>query len=89
MRWVHISIRRTNAGRTRRWLLGGHGEGSAHVTAEGVFRLSECQVIPRGGSDCMMAGALMEIESMKYYEVKSHLSDTRAGLSRPRIRPPH
>jgi hypothetical protein len=77
MRWVHIAIRRTNAGRTRRRLLSGHGEGSAHVTAEGVFRLSECQVRSRG-SDCMMAGALMEIESMKYCEVKSHLSDARA-----------
>jgi len=41
MRWVHIAIRRTNAGRTRRRLLSGHGEGSAHVTAGLIFRLDE------------------------------------------------
>jgi hypothetical protein len=62
MRWVHIAIRRTNAGRTRRRLLGGHGEGSAHVSAQ-IFVSVD---VRSRGSGQMMAGALVKVESMKY-----------------------
>jgi hypothetical protein len=51
MWWVHVAIRRTNAGRTRRRLLGGHGEGSAHATAGHIFRLSECEMTKKRQND--------------------------------------
>jgi hypothetical protein len=51
MRWVHVAIRRTNAGRTRRRLLSGHGEGSAHVTAGHISRLSEGKITRKWQDD--------------------------------------
>ena len=52
MRCIHIAIRRTNAGRTRRrLLLSGHGEGSAHVTAGQMYCLRGFELRGNSQSD--------------------------------------